>query len=525
MSLPQAEALATRDGLILAVGTEQDCRAALGLDEASTDRVVDLAGQVVLPGFNDAHLHPIAACFATYHVDLGDATSIAAILDALADRAKVTTPGNWVVGVRLSPEHLHERRLPTLEELDTLGSGRPIVLLLRDGHTSIGNSVALATAGIRASRSAPPGGSFARDDDGALSGVCHEAATGTLMAAVPLPGLDELRPVAKQVLADWTAQGITSLGVVLQTDHEGLAGPAGALESVGMMIMADEMAQGSHAMLCGSLANAVDLRNSSSLHRPAANRIVGGISLFLDGSLGARTAALRHPYSDAPTTSGMFTIHHDEAARRMEVAHLAGLQICVHAIGDAANARALALFTDLLTRHPADPADPPRHRVEHASVIDRATAEGLASLGLTAVVQPPFITSEVDWLARRLGDDRTPHVYPFRTLMDTGMTVAGSSDAPLESSDVLAGIGAAVTRHGFEPDQRLTAEEAVALYTRNAAIAQRREHLTGTLTVGKRADLVVLSDDPTDVPADQIAQIEVRRTVIGGTVVHSLPEC
>lgn len=533
---PHAEALATRRGRIIAVGSERDCRVALGFSEPDPggrdsdagrtrhDRpggVVDLKGQALLPGFNDAHLYPMGVCFASYHVDLSAATSITEVLDTLADRARETVLGEWVVGLRLSAHQLQERRLPTISELDAVGLGRAVVLVLRDGHTSIGNSVALATAGIRADRDAPPGGSFGRDRRGRLTGVCHETATGTLLAAVPLPGLDELRPVAKQVLADWAAQGITSLGVVLQTDHEGLAGPAGALESVGMMILAEDMDQGSHAILCGSLSNVVDLRASSSLHRPAENRIVGGIKMYLDGCLESHTAAMRHPYADAADKTGMFTMEPAQAARRMEAAHLAGLQICVHATGDAASARTLELFTELFDRHPPDPANAVRHRVENVSVTDEATAAGLADLGVAAAVQPHFITSKAVWLTDRVGPERTHQAYPFRTLVDAGMTVAGSSDAPMESTDVLAGMAAAVTRAGFEPDQGLTAEEAVALYTRNAAVAQQRDDITGTLAEGKRADLVVLSADPVDVAPEQIAEIQVRRTVIGGRVVYS----
>lgn len=520
---PPAETLATRAGRILAVGSEQDCRAALGFGDDQTHGVVDLDGQALLPGFNDAHLHPVATCFTAYHLDLSEATSIAGVLDALADRARVLTPGEWVVGMRVTANQLQEGRLPTIAELDAVGRGTPVVLLLRDGHTSLGSSVALATAGIRVDRAAPPGGAFGRDDRGLLTGVCHESATGKLLAAVPLPELDELRPVAKQFFADLTAQGLTSLGVVLQTDDEGLAGPAGALESVGMMILGEEMHQGSHAILCGSLTNAIDLRASSWLHRPAANRIVGGIKLYLDGCLGGHTAALHDPYADASGTRGMFTMSAAIAAQRMEAAHLAGLQVCLHAVGDAANARALKLFTDLLSRHPPDPAAPPRHRVEHASVMDQATAEGLAALGVAAVVQPHFITDDSRWLTKRLGPDRARQAYPFRTLLHAGAIVAGSSDAPLESTDVVAGMAAAVTRSGFEPSECLTADEAVALYTHNAAIAQRRDRITGSLTEGKRADLVILSDDPAQVPPEKIVDIEVRRTVIGGKLVHSMP--
>jgi predicted amidohydrolase YtcJ len=539
--------VATRAGRIVAVGSERDCRRALGLDDAdptdadSTDAdaaradtedggeherrndgaaVVDLGGRALLPGFTDAHLHTMAMGYFASNLDLASATSIADVLDELSDRARVTAPGEWVVGLQISAEHLAERRLPNIAELDAVGAGRAVVLLGRDGHSSIGNTVALAAAGIRGGRVDPPGGAFERDERGRLTGVCRETATQVLLSTVPMPDIDQMKSAIQQVFGLLASHGITSIGSILQTDAEGPGGSAGALESVGMMIFAEDMVLGSHAILCGDPARAIDARTSSSLHEPQNNRVVGGVKLFLDGTLGGRSACLHHPYHDAPGQNGWLTIDPAVAAARMEAIHLAGLQICVHAIGDAANSVALDLLADLQARHPASDGQGPRHRIEHASVLDEAAAERFAELGVVAVVQPPFLTSEAGWLADRVGPERSPRTYAFRTLLDAGVTLAGSSDAPLESPDVLAGISAAVTRHGFEPSQALTAAEAVAMYTRGGAIAQQREHLAGSLREGHRADLVMLSQDPTAVPPDRIADIDVLLTVIGGGVVH-----
>jgi hypothetical protein len=501
------------------------CRTALGLPEVG-DRgydgpaVVDLEGSALLPGFVDAHLHPLALCFYAYHLDLGPARCIADVLDALADRARETPPGDFVVGVQISAEHLAERRLPDIAELDRVGAGRAVVLLARDGHSSMGNTVALAVAGIRGGREDPPGGCFERDDRGRLTGVCRETATRILLSSVPLPGLDDLRSVAPDVFRGLAARGITAITSILQTDAEGPGGSAGELESVGMMLYVDDLKIGNHAVLCGEPAKAVDARASSPLHDPANNRVVGGIKLFLDGTLGARSACLHRPYADAPGEQGWLVLDPAVAAARMEAAHLAGLQICVHAIGDAANEVALDLFADLAARYPDTSGTSPRHRIEHASVLHGAAAERFAELGVVAVVQPGFLRSEASWLPERLGD-RTPCTYPFRTLRDAGVVLAGSSDAPSEEPDVLAGITAAVTRHGFEPDQALTAAEAVEIYTRGGALAQQREHEAGSLTEGFRADLVVLSADPTAVSPPKIADLDVHTTVVGGRVIYS----
>jgi predicted amidohydrolase YtcJ len=322
-----------------------------------------------------------------------------------------------------------------------------------------------------------------------------------------------------QIFADLAARGITSVGLVLQTDSEGPAGPTGALDSVGMMILVEDLPLGSHALLGGDPSRAIDARTSSSLHKPENNRVVGGVKLYLDGTLGARTACLLHPYSDAPSTLGFFTLDPDVARERMEAAHLAGLQICVNANGDAANALALELFADVLARHPTD-GKGPRHSIEHAAVLDDSAAERFADLGIAAVVQPLFIRNESSWIERRIGRERLPRAYPFRSLLDAGVVLAGSSDAPLEEPDVLAGMAAAVHRHGLEPAQGLTIEEAIEMYTVGGAIAQQRDHVTGRIAEGIRADLVILSEDPTTVPDDRIADIEVRRTIVGGRMVH-----
>lgn len=530
---PEARAVATRDGRILAVGSEDDCRRALGLPETGDlDRdgpsIVDLAGRALVPGFVDAHLHPIAMCFYAYHLDLSPARSIDDVLDALADRARVTPPGDFVLGVQISAEHLAERRLPNIAELDKVGEGRAVVLLARDGHSSMGNTVALAVAGIRGGREDPPGGAFERDDRGRLTGVCRETATRILLGTVPLPGLDALGAVSKDVFGQLAAQGITSISAILQTDAEGPGGSAGALESVGMMIFVDDLWLGSHAVLCGEPMKAIDARTSSSLHDPEQNRVVGGVKLFLDGTLGARSACLHSPYTDAPSELGWLVLDPAVAAARMEAAHLAGLQVCIHAIGDAANEVALDLFADLAARYPDGSGTSPRHRIEHASVLDEASAARFAELGVVAVVQPLFLRSEAGWLGERLGSDRSRQTYPYRTLRDAGVVLAGSSDAPIEAPDVLAGMTAAVTRHGFEPGQALTAAEALEMYTVGGAVAQQREHEAGRLAEGYRADLVVLSSDPTAVPPEKIAELDVGLTVVGGRVVHSdvsLPGC
>jgi predicted amidohydrolase YtcJ len=202
---------------------------------------------------------------------------------------------------------------------------------------------------------------------------------------------------------------------------------------------------------------------------------------------------------------------------RMREAHAAGLQICVHAIGDAAIDRCVGLYERLLAQAPR--ADH-RHRIEHASIVPPDLVPRIAALGLGISAQPLFIHSEKDWLHRRVGAERARHVYPLRSLLDAGVLVAGASDAPVESVDVLHAIQCCVTREGFETQQALTPPEALALYTANAARLQFEEDEKGTLAPGKRADLAVLSANPLAVPPDRIASLRVLRTVSGGRTTY-----
>lgn len=245
------------------------------------------------------------------------------------------------------------------------------------------------------------------------------------------------------------------------------------------------------------------------------------MKIFADGTFGSLTAAMREPFSDQPDRRGFFIHTLEELYRRMVAAHLAGLQVAIHTIGDAANRACIDLYDRLLREYPLEGH---RHRLEHASLLDQAMVEDMARLGLIASVQPLFIHSEREWLHRRLGAERARWTYPFRSLLDAGVKVAGASDAPVESADVLHAIQCCVTREGFEAEQGISAAEAVRMYTLDAAYAIFAEEETGSISVGKRADLVVLSANPVSVPPERIRDIRVKRTLVGGKTVYASEE-
>ncbi|HEY8156584.1 MAG TPA: amidohydrolase [Myxococcota bacterium] len=514
---PMVRALATLGERILAVGDAHACRSALRAAGVHEIAELDLGGRCLLPGFIDTHLHPIPLLYFDLNADLRGVRSIAALQDLLRAAAGRLGPDEWLVGLQLQDEDLVERRLPTRAELDAACPERPLVVMEQDGHSGVGNSRALAAAGIFASTPDPAGGRIARDSAGVPTGACFETAAQLLFGAVPPPDLERLRETARASFTRLATCGITSAGVILQTDEEGPAGAAGRLESLAMQLLLDEAPFATYAILVGRNIDAALAARATPLHDPARGRRVGGFKIFADGTFGSCTAHMREPFADRPGTSGFLTLGEEEILARMRAAHAAGLQICVHAIGDAAIERCVALFAELLTEAPR--ADH-RHRIEHASLVPPALAARIAKLGLCISTQPLFIHSEKAWLGRRLGPARARDVYPLRSLLDAGIVVGGASDAPVESLDVLHAIQCCVTREGFETQQSISPLEALRLFTRDAAYLQFEEHEKGTLAPGKRADLVVLSASPLAVPSDRIAGLRVLRTILAGRVVH-----
>lgn len=509
------DSVAIADGRILAVGARTDVEARLPADHVVVD-LSDRPGATVTPGFVDSHLHPLPLCFFEHHLDLDACTSLDDLFDALRDRADrpdVDDAGReWVVGLRLDEEHLRERRLPTRVELDAVAGGRPVVILRRDGHHAIGSTAALAAAGFTPGCADPPGGVVHRAGDGTLTGLCGEAASSLLLSPVPIPAWEHMEAALDRVVARMAGHGITAISAMCQTTGEGPAGDAGALEAVGWSMLLDRVPFDVQTIVIGASAGAVRDLQSSPLHDPGRRRRLDAVKIFLDGTLGGRTACLHRPYADADGC-GMLTLDPDAAYDRMVDAHLAGLQVCLHAIGDRANAAAVALFGRLLAEHPVAGH---RHRVEHASVLDADTVVGLAELGVSAVVQPISIESERQWLASRLGPDRIDRVYPYRRLLDAGVVVAGSSDAPIEDLDVLDAMACAIDRRGIGPGQAITPIEALELYTTGAAHVRRTDADTGRLAVGQHADVVVLSA----APSASSAATDVLLTIAGGAVVH-----
>jgi predicted amidohydrolase YtcJ len=509
---PLAASVAVRDGKIVLVGEKNTCTAALEKGYES----LDLQGCAMLPGFIDTHLHPVLLIFFALNCDLGAAKSMGELQHGLREALSKKSGDSWLVGLNFDEQNLREKRVPDRHDLDKASPDKPVVVIKHDGHSVFANTQAIEAAGVTASTQAPEAGIIEREVGGYPSGAFREMAAQLILNAMPMPELEVLVDGARQTFKRLAALGLTSLGVVLQTGDEGPAGSAGAFDVPAMQLFLEHCPQSLYSLLITSDVNGLDGLKASALNS-GANRL-GGVKLFADGTFGSSTANMHEPFSDNHNKQGMLMHPPEELYRRMAAAHNAGWQVCIHAIGDAANDLCAELYARLFKEHPRKGC---RHRIEHASIMDAKTMRELSLLGIVVSSQPLFIHSEKDWLRKRLGDERCKTVYPFRSFLDAGIKLAGASDAPIESQDVLHAIQCCVTREGFEPKQRISVEQAVRMYTLDAAYAQFEDGIKGSITPGKRADLVVLSDDPFKVKQDKLRDIKVVRTVVGGKSVYN----
>jgi len=511
---PAAEAVAVKEGRIIAVGSEDECRAAL--DEGFES--VDLKGGALLPGFIDTHLHPVVLVYFDMNIDLRDATSIEEVQAGMRDAAKADSSDAWVVGLQFDEQNMHDPRLPTRHDLDEACPDRPAIVIKHDGHMVIANTKAIEASGVSADTQDPAGGVIDREPDGHPAGPFRENAAQIILSAMPMPEIDSLIEGAKSTFAKLAAKGITSIGAVLQTDEEGPAGSSGAFDVMAMNMLLEHVPINLYCLIITCDVDKIEEARQTPLHQEeVGGHRVGGIKIFSDGTYGSCTAYMFEPFSDQPDKRGFLVLGEEEIYRRMVAAHTAGLQITIHAIGDLANRTCIDLYERLLSEHPREDH---RHRIEHASSLSAEMVKDIARLGIIVSTQPLFIHSEKHWLHKRLGPERAKWAYPYRAILDAGAKIAGASDAPVESTDVLHAIQCCVTREGFETQQAITVAEAIRMYTIDAAYAQFEDSVKGSVSVGKRADMVILAANPAAVPAEQIKDIRVDRTIVGGEVVY-----
>ncbi len=488
------------NGRVVAVGEASDLRSAANSAE-------EHGGGFLYPGFRDAHIHavPYAAsltgCSLKTAVDMGD------VIERLRAHAATLEGDTPLVATRFDDEHLAEHRLPTRHDLDTAVSGRPVVIYRYCGHIAVANSVALAASGITSATADPEGGTIDRDHTGSPTGVLRETAAGLVATALARGGRVSEKDLVNG-LQRLAGLGITSIGAMIGYG-ESPSEKLGAEVELWNSVAADLPIRVHGIVIAG---DDKELTSTAEVLNDGGGRLRWlGVKRFADGSLGGHTAAMTDPFSDKPTTGTYRLTEADAAVCRAGVAM--GGMVAVHAIGDRAVDGVLDLFSELV----AEGANPASLRMEHVSVISPQHVRRFAELGVIGSVQPAFLASEADWLSSRVGDERLPWVYPFRSMLDAGIPLAGSSDCPVEPPHPLWGIAAAVDRHGISPSEALTPLEALGLFTSGAAKALREPE---PLAPGSPADFVVLDVDMRNADASTIHNATVVATYVDGQPIN-----
>ncbi|MBS0393022.1 MAG: amidohydrolase [Proteobacteria bacterium] len=515
---PEVQAFAVSGGRIIAVGSDRE----IDLWRGPTTRYLDAGGRRVMPGFNDAHVHFSDGGEALAAVQLNDATSSAEFVRRIAEYARRIPPGQWIRHGNWDETKWTPAVLPTRELIDAVTPDNPVAIDRYDGHLVLLNSKALALAGITAATPDPPGGVIVRDAHGAPTGALKDAAQALVERVIPAPTPAERRAALERAFREAASLGVTSV--------QDMANPPldyGDLAALAQLV--DEGRTTARVYLA-PLISGVDDQAKLGVRRAFGGPWlrIGAVKGYADGSLGSATAYFFEPFVDQPENRGLLSDAMQPLARMR--AYLAradetGLQVCIHAIGDAAISTVLDLYGEVVAA--GGPRDR-RWRIEHAQHMAARDFERFAALGVIASVQPYHAIDDGRWAEARIGHDRAARTYAFRSFRDHGVRLAFGTDWPVAPLDPMATLYAATTRatldgrhpEGWFPEQKLSIQEAIEAYTLGSAYAEFQEHEKGSITPGKLADFVLLSEDALAVPAADLRRVRVLRTFVGGVEVY-----
>jgi predicted amidohydrolase YtcJ len=499
---PRVQAAAVRDGKFVAVGTDKQV---LPYADENTKKI-DLEDRFVVPGFIDSHVHGASLGRSLSQVNLRDAKSVKEIQQKVRHRAEETPKGKWIIGNGWDQERLAENRYPSRLDLDAVTCNHPVLLTRVCGHLGVVNSEALRLAGIAKKTEAPAGGHIDRDPSGMPTGVLRENALDLIFNVLPKPTREEVTRVCLLACQRMVKEGITTVHWNVSSASEIRA--LQRLRERGMLPLRV------YALIpIEYLDNLAELGLSTGFGDERLR--IGSVKMLLDGSLGGRTAALKQPYNDAPNTRGMMLYTHKRLKKLAEKAHEANLQLAIHVIGDRAAETALDTLEKIAKKTSREGL---RHRLEHVSVLNPQLIGRMKKIGVVASVQPHFTVSDF-WVPDRLGKSRARWAYAFKSLLKAGVMLIGGSDAPVEPVSPILGVYAAVARK-TNRQERLTVNEALRMYTVNAAYGSFEEPLKGSIEVGKLADLAVLSHDLYKTSPQNLRDVGVEMTIVGGEVVY-----
>ncbi|MGE0883032.1 MAG: amidohydrolase [Blastocatellales bacterium] len=517
---PKAEAIAIKYGRIVFVGSNADVKKYEG---KKVTKIIDLKGATVVPGLADAHYHFSGVGFREMNLNLEGTTSLDDFLAKVKARVDRAKPGEWVTGRGWIETFWKPQAFPTRWDLDKIAPNNPVYLTRADGHGAVANSAALKIAGIDKNTESPFGGEIMRDKErGEPNGMLLDRAQGLVGRHIPASTKADLEQAL--LLADKRS---ISLGWT-QVQDAGVSWDQ--IELMKKLFGEQKLKIRLYEAIRGPGADAQRLlREGAQIGLYDGKLTVRTIKVSIDGALGSKGAALLENYADHDT-NGFLTFKEDQVLPMLNEALRKSIQVEVHAIGDRANRTILDWYETVFNEVPMIQRmdrNPPRWRVEHAQILDPADIPRFAKLGVIPSMQPSHAIGDLHFAQSRLGMKRLAGAYAWQSLIKTGVVIAGGSDAPVERGEPMIEFYAAVTRkdqkgfsgEGWHPEEKVTREQALKMFTAWAAYAAFEEKQRGSIEPGKWADLTVLSADIMQIPETEILKTRCVMTVIGGEVV------
>ncbi|MBI2956189.1 MAG: amidohydrolase family protein [Acidobacteria bacterium] len=506
------EAIAISQGKIVAVGTSVEIRHWVG----PQTRVVDLEGKFVLPGFNDAHTHFGSAGLGKLTVDVEGTRSLAEFQERIRSRLAEFAAGEWVTGRGWDHSLWVENRIPTRYDLDAVSTTHPLLFGRVDGHSVVVNSLALEKAGVTRDTPNPQGGEIVRDERGEPTGWLKEKAIDLVARLIPEPTREQRKRGLRLALEEAARLGVTSIQD--NSDWEDFLALRELKQEGRLTLRVSEWLP-----FDTPVARLEEMRQEGGTTDPWLK--TGALKGVTDGSGGSLSAGMLEPFANAPDNRGILRYDPAQLERMVIERDAAGFQIALHAIGDRANRVTLDAFAvaKKLNRRRNT-----RHRIEHAQFVHPDDVARFRELGVIASMQPCHVLNDLRWAPTILGRERAGEGYAWNSLLRGGAMLAFGTDHPVEPLNPMRGLYASITREfeeggplgGWLPEEKVSIADAIRAYTLGSAFAEGEEHRKGTLSPGKFADLVVLSDDVTRLPASEVLRAEVLLTMVGGRIVY-----
>ena len=518
---PSAQAIAIKGEYIIAVGTSSQISAMI--DKGKT-KVIDAHGRLVIPGFNDAHVHfgPLDPDY----IELRYTTDPSVITKKVKEQVARSQPGELIKGGHWEHEMFLDKKWPTKELLDNASPVNPVILSRADGHSVLVNSFVLKASGITKSTPDPFGGTIQKDSvTGEPTGILKENA----MELIKSGETKRVRTAKEEKASMWYGYllalkearelGVTSVQVPGSADFEAYE----KLQKVGELTCRIDIGK-------SLTADPILLKNYLKLKEeyPKEGNWIrfGYLKGFMDGTIGSGTALMFEPFNDNPSTSGLALIQYDEMEKMIITADKMGFQIGVHAIGDKGNNWVLNAYEKA---EKVNGKHDSRHRIEHAQTLQPSDIPRFAMLGIIASMQPTHCISDKKFCEKRIGPERAKGAYAWKSLADAGTIIAFGTDYQVEPLNPMEGLYAAVTRkdrlgedgEGWHPEQKIKMDEAIKFYTLGSAYSQFMEDRKGMIKKGFLADIVIVDKDLLIIPENEIMKTKVDYTITGGRVVYA----